>query len=148
MYVQSGFKSAADSYLGTNAATPTVILAGDQELTRYLQVDGELRTIGPDFEVKIVSTQDNRMKGRLFVAFGYFDTNTASGPNALHFGSMLWKPELTLVVPVSKGGSTVKQLTVMPSFLHTVNCPVLGSLTVTGLRDVVATKVAANVEIV
>lgn len=145
MYIESGFKAASDAMNGGNSETPTVILGTDQELARYLQVDGDLRTIGPDFDTKVVHSVDDRMKGRIFVAFGYFkDQGT---PNPLHFGNMLWKPELTTVLPISRNGQTSKELTVMPSFVHIVNCPVLGQLRVEGISDVIASKVNVNMDI-
>lgn len=145
MYVESGFKAAADAMNGGNSKPPTVIIGTDQELARYLQVDGDLRTIGPDFDVKVVHTVDSRMKGKIAVAFGYF--NDGGSPDPLHFGNMIWKPELTTVLPISRNGQTSKELTVMPSFVHIVNCPVLSLVTVTGIQDVIASKVAVNTEI-
>lgn len=145
MYVDSGFKAAADAMNGGNSKPPTVIIGTDQELARYLQVDGDLRTIGPDFDVKVVHTVDNRMKGKIAVAFGYF--NDSGTPDPLHFGNMIWKPELTTVLPISRSGQTSKELTVMPSFVHIVNCPVMSMVTVTGIQDVIAAKVAVNTEI-
>ena len=145
MYVESGFKAAADAMNGGNSKPPTVIIGTDQELARYLQVDGDLRTIGPDFDVKVVHTVDSRMKGKIAVAFGYF--NGDGTPDPLHFGNMIWKPELTTVLPISRNGQTSKELTVMPSFVHIVNCPVMSMVTVTGIQDVIASKVAVNTEI-
>lgn len=145
MYVDSGFKAAADAMNGGNSKPPTVIIGTDQELARYLQVDGDLRTIGPDFDVKVVHTVDSRMKGKIAVAFGYF--NDSGTPDPLHFGNMIWKPELTTVLPISRSGQTSKELTVMPSFVHIVNCPVMSLVTVTGIQDVIAAKVAVNTEI-
>lgn len=147
MYIDSGFKATADAMHGGNSKTPTVLVGCDQELARYLQVDGDLRTVGPDFELKVVSTVNKRMNGTIVLAFGYPD-NTNGEPNALHFGNMLWKPEATLVLPISRNGQISKELTVMPSYVHIVNCPVMSVLKVTGIRDVVASKVSVNMEIV
>jgi hypothetical protein len=48
---------------------------------------------------------------------------------------MVWKPELTLVLPISRNGQISKELTVSPSFTHIVNLPVLGVIEVTGITD-------------
>lgn len=146
MYVRSGFKAAADAYFGGGAPTPTVILGTDQKLARYLQVDGDLRTIGPDFDVKIVSSVNKNMIGKIVIAFGYFSQQDGA-PCPLHFGNMLWKPEIPVVLNMPRNGGYSKELTVMPSFLHVVNCPVLGLLEVTGYDDVMTTKVNINMEI-
>ena len=48
---------------------------------------------------------------------------------------MAWKPELTLVMPISRNGQISKELTVSPSFLHIVNLPILGVIEVSGIED-------------
>lgn len=146
MYIDSGFKATADALHGGNSKTPTVLIGCDQELARYLQIDGDLRTVGPDFELRVASTVNKRMNGTIVLAFGYPD-NTNGEVNPLHFGNMLWKPEATLVLPITRNGQISKELTVMPSYVHIVNCPVMSVLKVTGIRDVVASKVSRNVEI-
>ena len=142
LYRDSGYKAAADAQAGGMSKVPTVIIGTDPVLSRYLMVEGDLRTLGSDFDVRIVTTLDNRMSGRIAMAFGVFDGSSENKPNALHFGNMAWKPELTLVLPISRGGQTSKELTVQPSFLHVVNCPIMGMVEVTGVPDVVASKVS------
>lgn len=148
LYRDSNYKAAADAMSGGVAATPTVIIATDPVISRYMMTEGDFRTIGPDFNVKLVSTLDERMKGRIAVTFGNFDGSKENTPDPLHFGNMAWKPELTLVLPISRGGSTSKELTVQPSFLHVVNLPVLGMVQVTNIPTVIASKVPMYMEIV
>lgn len=115
---------------------PTVIIGTDPVLSRYLQINGELRTLGNDFACRVVSSIDIRVRGKIFVTFGVFDGDINSAPNPLHFGCMGWKPELTLTIPISRNGQVSKELTVQPSFLHIVNLPVLIVLNVFNLPDV------------
>lgn len=148
MYRDSNYKAAADAMQGGVAPTPTVIIATDPVISRYLMVSGDFRTIGPDFEVKLVSTLDSRMAGRIAVTFGNFGNGGDNKPDALHFGNMAWKPELTLVLPISRGGQTSKELTVQPSFLHVVNLPVMSMIEVTNIPDVVASNVPLRMDII
>lgn len=115
---------------------PTVIIGTDPVLSRYLQINGELRTLGNDFACKVVSSLDIRVRGKIFLSFGVFDGDANSAPNPLHFGCMGWKPELTLTIPISRNGQVSKELTVQPSFLHIVNLPILIVLDVINLPDV------------
>lgn len=147
LYRDSNYKAAADMMAGGVAGTPTVVVATDPIIARYIMTSGDFRTIGPDFNVKLVSTQDERMKGRVAITFGNFDGSGENKPDPLHFGNMAWKPELTLVLPISRGGSTSKELTVQPSFLHVVNLPVLGMIEVSGIPDAVASKIPMHTEI-
>lgn len=144
MYRDSGYKAAADAMMGGIAKAPTVIIATDPVISRYLMIDGDLRTLGSDFDVRVVSTLDQRMAGQIAVTFGAFDGSADGTPNPLHFGNMAWKPELTVVMPISRGGQVSKELTVQPSFLHVVNLPVLGWITVNNIPSVVASKVPVN----
>jgi hypothetical protein len=144
LYVESGYKAAADAYFGGASKAPTVIIGTDPIIARYLIVEGDLRTLGPDFDVRIVHTLDNRVTGKIFLSFGQFDSDLNSKPNPLHFGCMGWKPEMTLTLPISRDGQISKELTVQPSFLHIVNMPIMGELTVQNISQVVASKVAIN----
>lgn len=144
LYRDSGYKPAADAMAGGIAKPPTVIIATDPVISRYLMVDGDLRTLGGEFDVRVVSTSDNRMSGQIAVTFGAFDGSSDGTPNPLHFGNMAWKPETTTVMPISRGGQVSKELTVQPAFLHVVNLPVLGWITVNNIPAVVASKVAVN----
>ena len=141
-YRDSGYKAAADALNGGNAPVPTVIIGTDPVLARYIQVEGDLRTLGGEFNVKIVSTLDTRVTGKIYVAFGDFSGASEGAPNPLHFGNMGWKPEVTLVLPLHRNGGNSKELVVQPSFLHVTNCPILGVINVTNLPEVVASKVA------
>jgi hypothetical protein len=147
LYRDSNYKAAADAMAGGEAQLPTVIIGTDQILSRYLMVNGDIRTLGPDFNIKVVSTQDDRMNGRIAIAFGNFGGGNENQSDALHFGNMAWKPEVTVSLPVSREGQTSKELTVMPSFIHVVNCPVMGMLEVSNIPDVIASKTPIHMDI-
>lgn len=144
MYRDSGYKAAADALAGGVAPMPVVIIGTDPVLARYLQVTGDLRTLGGGLECKIESTLNQRMAGKIIMSFGVFTEGQDGVPNPMHFGNMGWKPELTLVLPLHRNGANSKELTVQPSFLHITHLPVMASLSVTGIPDIAASKVAIN----
>jgi hypothetical protein len=148
MYRDSGFKAAADALAGGVAATPTVIIGTDPVIARYLQVTGDFRTLGNDFNVKIVSTLNINMRGKIRFSFGEFGEGKEGVPNPMHFGNMAWKPELTLILPLHRNGANSKEITVQPSFLHIVNLPIMGSIDVSGIESVVTAKVPVNMHTV
>lgn len=147
MYRSSEYKAAAAVLTGNTGFKPTVIIGTDPVIYNYLQSDGDLRTLGETFDVRIVSTLDQRVNGKIFISFGVFDSARNTGINPLNFGNMLWSPELTVVMPVSRDGQVSKELIVVPRFLHTVNLPVLTVLNVTGL-PMVTGKVTVNMHTV
>lgn len=140
MYRDSRYKVAADAVAGGIAAAPTVIIGTDPVIARYLLVEGDFRTLSNEFNVKIVSTYNEKMTGKIAIAFGNFATADAGTPDPLHFGAMAWKPEVTTVLPTVRNGSNSKELSVMPAFLHVPTCPILGWLNVSGLSAAATTK--------
>jgi hypothetical protein len=148
LYVQSGYKAASDALAGGVGPVPTVIIGTDPYIARYLMVTGDLRTLGGQFDVKIVSTLNERMAGKIVMSFGDESSAKAGTPNPLHFGNMAWKPEVTVVLPMIRNGAQSKELTVQPSFLHICNLPVLGVINVSGISAIAYSKVPVEFDTV
>lgn len=144
MYQTSGYQAAVNALYDGAPPKPLVIIGTDQYLKRYLTLTGDLRTLGEYFDVKLVSTLDTRVLGKIFIAFGMESTYNSGVPNPLHFGSMAFKPELTLMMPITRNGAISTELTVQPSFRHIVNTPIFGQLTVTNITAIIASKVTIN----
>lgn len=145
MYRQSEYKAAAAVLTGNTGFKPTVIVGTDPVIANYLQLDGDLRDLGETFDLKIVSTLDDRVKGKIFLTFGVFDAQRNTNVNPLNFGNMLYSPEMTTVMPVSRDGQVSKELIVTPRFVHNVNLPVMTLLTVSNLPEVTG-KIALHME--
>ena len=142
-YRDSEFEAGLESLSGTSDVKPTVIIATDQVISKYLMVNGDLRTMGINFDTQVVCSMDSRMDGKLFVVFGIFGENRNSEVHPMNFGNMAWSPELTFSMPVTRGNTLSRELTVTPRFLHFVNCPVMIAMDITGLPEV-AGKVGMN----
>jgi len=143
MYRDSEYKAAADALAGGLAPVPEVIVATDPVIARWLMVTGELRTLGGEFNFRVVSTLDQRVAGKIFITFGVFDESRNTQPNPLNFGNMLWSPEVTVVLPISRNGQISKELAVSPRYRHICNLPILTLMVVNNLPDVV-NKVSIN----
>lgn len=143
MYRDSGYKAFADAMCGGQAPVPTIIIGTDPVISRYLSVVGDFRTLGNDFNVRVVSTLNKNMAGKIRMSFGMFEGYDGVA-NPMHFGNMAWKPELTLVLPLHRNGANSKELTVQPAFRHIVNLPIMAAVDVTGLSDVMVSKVTVN----
>ena len=142
LYRDSGFQAVVDTQAAGVSGNPTVIVGTDPMTARYLMIDGENRVAGPDFNFVVVTSPQIDMQNRLFIALGYPDK--ANGQlNPLHFGNMLWSPEVVLTLPISRGGQISKELTVQPRFRHIVNVPVLGQVKITNLP-----QAATNVTVI
>ena len=148
LYTESFYKAAADAYFENNAAKPLLIIGVDQQLVRYLTLNGDTRLVGEYFDFKVVSTMDQRMTGKIFIALGVESAINSGVPSPLHFGNMAWKSELALNMPVQRNGANIYQMMVQPSYRHLVNTPILGQLTITNLSTAVTSKTAVNTHVV
>ena len=137
LYRDSEYKAAADALAGGMASVPVVIIGTDPVLARYLNVSGDLRTLGGEFEVRIVSSLDMRVKGKIFIAFGTFDDNRNVAPSPLNFGNMIWGPEMVLSANISRNGQISKNTVVQPKYLFVTHCPIMGVLSVENVPDVI-----------
>ena len=144
MYTASGYRAAADALAGGIGPVPTVIIGTDPTIARYINVTGDLRTLGGSFNVRVESTLNTNMAGKIVISFGEFGTGKEGVPNPMHFGNMAWKPELTLVLPLHRNGANSKELTVQPSFLHVVNLPVMAMFDVVNLSAAATDKIAVD----
>ena len=135
MYRRSEYKAAATVLTGNATSKPTVIVGTDPVLHNYLIADGDLRTLGETFDVRLVSTLADEVKGKIFISFGVFDQGRNTSVNPLNFGNMLYTPEMVLNLPISRDGQTSNELTVSLRYGHFQNLPVMGVMTVTGLPE-------------
>lgn len=145
LYRDSKFQAVVESGAAGTTEQPSCIAMTDPMTGRYLMVKGDIRTVGPDFDLVVKTTPNKRVENKIIMAFGYPKaTQSAGSINALHFGAMLWSPELALVLPISRKGQTSKELTVQPRFRHIVNVPVLGVIEVKNLSQVVHKRVPVD----
>ena len=143
MYRDSGFQAFVESGAAGVTGNPTVLIGTDPYSSRFIQVQGDNRTMGPDFNFKIVTTPDERFQGNIAIAFGY--PGMYSGEiNPAHFGNMLWAAESVLVLQMNRNGDAQKETTVQPRFRHIINVPVLGWITLTGIPEVIKMRVPRN----
>ncbi len=147
MYRDSEYKAAADALAGGVGPIPTVIVGTDPVIAQYLTVEGDLRTLGNEFDVRVVSTLDKRMAGKVVITFGVFDENRNVAPNPMNFGNMAWAPELVLTANISRGGTISKETVVQPRYLFITNLPILAVLSINNIPDVI-NKVPLNMHTV
>lgn len=143
MYRDSEYKAAADALSGGISAVPCVIIGTDPVLARYLNVSGDLRTLGGEFDVRIVSTLDKRMQGKMFMTFGVFNEQRNTAPNPLNFGNMIWGPELVMTANLSRGNTYSKETVVQPRYTFLTHLPIMTTFVVNNVPSVL-NKVPVN----
>jgi hypothetical protein len=143
MYRDSEYKAAADALAGGIAPKPTVVVGTDPVISQYVMVQGDMRTLSEEFNIRLVSTLDARMRGRMFISFINETAVNGGVPDPLSFGNFAYAPELTIVVPMSRNGQISKELAVSPRFLHVVHLPVLTELYFLNIPSILS-KITVN----
>ena len=143
LYVNSEYKAAADHLSGAMSQVPTVIVATSPDVASYLMSPGDLRTLGAEFNLRVVSSLDLRMRGKIYITFGVFDESRNNAPNPLNFGNLIWYPETVVTANVSRNGQLSRETIVQPRYLFINNLPIMGYIAITGLTEALE-KVAVN----
>ncbi len=115
----------------------TVAIATDDTIASYITGDDGVIDIGKGFDVKVESSSNDLMAGKLFITFITNDSSRNEKPNPLNFGQMFWSPEVSAEVTRQVNGATFRALTTNPRFLHVVNLPILVEFNVTGIEAVI-----------
>jgi hypothetical protein len=137
LHIKSALSVAIEMTQGSAASKPLVIIGTDPYTAQWLTRTGDTRLMGDQFTFKVVTTMDERMRNKIVLAFGQETAYNSQVPTPLHFGNMMWRPELTVMMPMPRNGGISHELTVSPSLRHVLNMPVAGLINVTGVREAV-----------
>ena len=147
LYYTSGIGIASQVLRGPNASKPVLLIGCDPVIKRYLSILGDPRLAGEPFEFRIAESYNNLMTGKIVISFGTEESLNSAQPDPLHFGSMGWAPEWVMSIPMTRNGQVSNELTVSPRYLHIMNMPVMGVITVNGLSQMLETKSAIDVAV-
>lgn len=136
LYRNSEYKPGADYLRGGPSEVPTVIIGTDPVIARYLTVTGDLRTLGSEFNCRVVCSFDNRVEGKIFIGFSSLDEGRNSGIYPLNFGNLFWGPEVVLNANIPRNGAMNKESMVQPRYLFVAHCPIGGLINVSNVSDV------------
>lgn len=134
----TGYTAALDAAGG---GKPVVAIGTASRIHRYLVVDGDTRLMSDAFDYRVVTSDDGRMKDKIFLTFIRPDVKE---PDGLSFGNMIWIPELVTDVPNSRGGAQSRELMVQPRVRHVNHLPILIEIDVIGLDEVTEKRVGVK----
>jgi hypothetical protein len=133
MYRDSQYQPALNAS-PVGSQQPRLLIGTDVVLQRHLMVTGDSRTFGIAFsDHKIVSSFDDRMDGKIILAFTR--DGAQEGPDPLSFGTHAWIPELASSVQVARDGATYPEAMVQPRNLHVNHLPIMAIINVTNLEE-------------
>ena len=134
LYLKSALKVAREMVLGSGCDKPLVILGTDPYIETYMNIKGDTRYLGDSFAWKIVSTMNQDMRNLITIVFGESSALGSGVPCQLHYGNMLWRTEITSMMPITRGGRTSHELTVTPSLRHINHLPIGGLIEVKNIE--------------
>jgi hypothetical protein len=140
MWTTSAYGPADEAITGA-AGKPLVLIGVDTDVYRYLSIDGDTRLLGDQFDVRLVTTYNKEVYGKIYMTFGKAEAIGSGVPHPLHFGTMFWCPEVTVMAPIQRNGQTSFELTTAPRFRHVVMLPILAKINVTGIKETIDTKI-------
>jgi len=143
MYIESNYANAFAIAKGNMGGKPTVIIGTDPIIKEYLLGEDGIVNIGSSFDVKVVSTPNVLIKGKLVITFGTFGANRNTKPDELNFGQMFWTPTISTDIVRSNGSSVVRELSNIPHFQHVENLPVMRVINVNNISGALS-KITRN----
>lgn len=130
MFRESNYGPAMEAVNGGMGGKPTLLIGTDDTIARYLTLSGDNRLMGDKMDVKVVSTNDSRLTGKIFLSF----TNNRPGVvDGLTFGVHAYIPELIQRLNVARNNATARNDRVVPRSIHVPVLPVLAEIDVTNL---------------
>jgi len=141
---ESRFQPALEMLSGYTMTKPKVIIGTDVVIANWIEKSADKRTLGDQFDYEVVTTADNRWRGRVQWFFKVSDGQ--NGLNPLNFGNHLWVPELITDTNLTRNEGTANEVTVQPRNTHIVNCPITGVLIIEGITEYVQSKPSTIIE--
>ena len=135
MWTNSNYFAAFEILYKATGLKPTVIIGVNPRIYQYLSHNGGI-DLGDEFNVELVSTPNPLIGDKIYMSFGIFDETRNSKPNALNFGQTVWASTITTDIPRTIGGSTSREVTNTPRYLHIPNLNVMSVTNVTGIDKV------------
>jgi len=141
MYTNSNYFAAFDLLHGKTGIKPTLIIGTNPRIYNYLTKDG--LDLGDGFDVEVKFTPNPLIGDKILMSFGIFDDSRNSKVNPLNFGQTIWAPTITTDIPRTVGGSTSREVTNVPRYLHVPNLNIMSVTHVSGI-DKVLGKLSVN----
>lgn len=144
----SGFSIACKSYgYGDENFKPVAKILTSRRLASLMMVNGDTRTLGPEFDHVVAKTDRTIYRDRIVVQLsapqrrvGEFDP--------LVSGHCLYIPEFIGEFTLKRGAGTIQEVAVQPHYEHIVNVPVFADIAVKHVDEFFGEKTVDKVETV
>lgn len=133
MYTDSGLEAARNA-TGLDGVTPTFTISTSKRLANYLMVNGDNRTLGSDFNFKMVTSPSNRMSDEIFITLNDQMHVGTECPSVTTFAVTAYSPEV--VSNLTAGAARISSRLGLYPRVKPINIsPVMGRITVTKVTE-------------
>jgi hypothetical protein len=116
-----------------------------QYIAPFLQVQGDTRILGDEYEVEIHVNPDEYFDDKIYIFPTTMD-NGKTEPNPLQFGLGIYQPDAVYHATATYGGKTITEVRVMNRWVPYTLGAVLGVLEVSGITSVVTNRVRKTID--
>lgn len=145
LYLNSALKVAREMVLGAGCEKPLVLIGTDPYIESYMNIKGDTRYLPDLFAWRIFSSMNRDIRNKITVVFGDSSAMGSGVPCQLHYGNMLWRTEITSMMPITRNGRTSHELTVTPSLRHINHLPIGALIEVKNIDKVMRSSVPVRV---
>lgn len=136
-YRDSNIESVFQTVSGNINEKPKFLICTDREIANYLQTVGDNRTLGGYLNYDVVATNNKKMDGKILVI------PTRANPSEndiLSWGQFFFVPPIVGDLPITRNGSTSREICAIPFNRHVNNIPFAIEIDVVGLRDAMSSS--------
>lgn len=136
---ESNIDAAYKAHSKNQDEKPTWIINTDSNIVNYLMVQGDNRTLGPDMDYILNSTNNEMMDDKIIIVP---TSKTRGENNPLTFGTFYHAPSIVTKLPQSRGNTHNLEYRVTPVNLHVPNQPFMVVINVKNLAKVISGSVS------
>jgi hypothetical protein len=134
MFMRSNYGPVLEMITGSPDTKPTIIIGCDPIVERYLNIAGDTRLLGDKFDVQVVSSQDKRMRDKIYMSFSRKQPGHIDGCGFGTFGII---PEMMQKLTVDRDNTTMQQDRILPRQQHVPVLPCAVEFDITNLSEAV-----------
>lgn len=142
MVRDSNYQPALDAETQGRGEKPHLVIGTDIVTQQFMMVTGDTRTMSIGMDHTVVASPDLRVQNKIYMTFVRPNTDE---PDALSFGSHIYVPELSSVVPVTRNNTSQRETMVQMRNLQITNLPILAVIELENLTDVTRDRTGLNV---
>lgn len=136
---ESNIDAAYKAHSKNQDEKPTWLINTDSNIVNYLMTQGDNRTLGPDMDYILNSTNNSLMDDKIIIV----PTSKNRGENnPLTFGTFYNAPSIVTKLPQSRGQESNLEYRVTPVNLHVPNQPFMIVINVKNLAKVISGSVS------